>query len=225
MKKKQTILIVDNNMHISFYPQKFLFKRLLNSISNNKIIIKKPYRLNSSDLNVDKIILTGSTSNVREERPWMKKEQQFITEWIERKKPILGICFGAQIIARTVYGPNSIESLPIPTSGSLKMNITKPNIPLFSGIPKTIGVMATHSEGFIIPKENIIGETKEWPNYAFLIKNNIYGLQFHPELMNIFGKLFLKIQKLFYDRHVYQNFDVKTKQKYGKQIFHNFLKL
>lgn len=221
MSRRQQILIVDNNLHISHYPQGYLFKRLFKHLPVSTTIIRAD-DITGSEIKYDKVILTGSTSNVREERSWMKKEKNLITNIRAQKIPLLGICFGAQLIAQHIYGDEAVQSMPIPISGSISCSVEK-NIPLFSEVPSRISVTATHYEGFIIPPQKRIATTKEWPSYGFKIDNKTYGIQFHPELMNPFGKKLIQLQRLIYDRHVYQDFTLPVDKEIGKKILENFI--
>ena len=212
------LLILDNNLHIKGYPQPFMIKKCLPV----KPLVCKPHELNETHLNVDKVILTGSMSYVRQEKPWMKKEQDFIKKWNKNNIPILGICFGAQLLAITLFGNKAVEPMPIPITGSIMFNPKKSK--LFKNLPNKFGVVTTHYDGIKIPKKHITGEIEFWPCYSFEY-NNCYGIQFHPELFGMLGRTLIKIQRLIYDRHVYQEFDVKSDLKIGKKIFKNFLEL
>jgi len=218
------ILIVDNNLHVKGYLQPLIVRSHLGLKAAFRARVRKPLELTNKDLDVDKVILTGSMAYVRQEKPWMKKELEFIDWWMKREIPILGVCFGAQLLAVHIFNKNSVVPMPIPVTGSIEFSYKK-ECPLFIGLPNPLGVVTTHYDGFVVPKKFNVGSSDEWPCYAFHYPSNIYGIQFHPELMGPIGRTIIRIQKLIYDRHVYQDFSVKTYSKYGKKIYMNFLDL
>ena len=65
------ILIIDNNLHIGGYPQGLMVRLHLGFKDIFQSVIRKPTELTIMDYNVDRVILTGSASYVREEKPWM----------------------------------------------------------------------------------------------------------------------------------------------------------
>jgi len=198
------ILIVDNNKHLSGYPQGMMIRFHLPLKYALSSVIRSADELSKKDLNVDRVILTSSTAYVREQRPWMKKEIQFIRLWMEKKIPILSICFGAQLLSSTLFGKESVRALPVPISGSLLMNYQE-TCPLFQGLPNPFGVVSTHYEAFVVPKKFRVASIEDWESYAFVYKKNVFGIQFHPELMGFLGRTFVKIQRSLFDRHIYQD--------------------
>lgn len=216
------ILIVDNNLYIKFYPQSFLVKRCLGAKYFFDTKIRVPEELCEADIDVDRVILTGSTAFIRQEKSWMKKERQFIDKWLNKKVPVLGICFGAQLLARHIFGEQSVTALPFPINGSILVE-HKENCPIFKGIPNPFGAIATHYEGISAPEKNVIAAIAEWPCYGFSYTNNVYGIQFHPELSGGTGKFLVRLQRYLYDRNVYQDFSVKTSIKHGNRIIRNFI--
>ncbi len=218
------ILIIDNNLHIPLYPQSLLIRACLGTeyFWNTKIC--KPTELSDKDISVDRVILTGSTAFIRQNQDWMNKEIDFVEKCMKLNIPVLGICFGAQLLAKHIFGEKSIVALPFPINGSVSVEY-KGNCPLFKGLPNPLGVMSTHYEGFIVPEEYTIAKTLEWPCYGFFHSENVYGIQFHPELSGEIGKLLIRLQRNLYDRNVYLEFSVKTFYKYGKKIINNFILL
>ncbi|MFH1849692.1 MAG: hypothetical protein ABH879_05900 [archaeon] len=212
------MLIVDNNMDISGYPQGLMVCLALGA-AGLSAKIKKPTELTEEDYETDKVILCGSTSYIRENKKWMKNEQLCISEWMQRKTPILGICFGGQLLAQHIFG-DVITAMPVPVSGSVMFRRRK--APLFDGLPERFGVVTSHYEAFSVPDKHIIGEIDEWPSYAFFYPPNIWGLQFHPELMGFAGRGIVRLQRMVYDRHVYQDFSVRTQGGHGKRMLRNF---
>lgn len=218
------VLIVDNNLHIKTYPQTMLIRQYLGIAHGITATTCLPHQLADNHISYDRVILSGSTAYIREEKEWMDHERRFIDRWIQKQVPILGICFGAQLLARHVFGKEAVVALPYPINGSIIVDQIN-NSPLFASLPPSFGAVATHYEGFSVPASCRIAQTAEWHSYGFQMDGHIFGIQFHPELTGWFGKQLVTIQRLLYDRHVYQSFSVKTDPWHGKKIFRNFLTL
>ncbi len=218
------ILLVDNNLHLKVYPQGLMVKSYLSLKNALKSKVKRPLELSREDINVDRVILTGSTAYVRQEDEWMKKEMEFISKWMKKEIPILGVCFGSQVLATYLFGRKSVSSLPVPMSGSIRFKHNG-KCPLFKDLPKEFGVVSSHYENTYVPKKYRVGEAEDIDTYAFWYKPNVFGIQFHPELMGVLGRTLVKLYKFSYDRHIYQDFSVKTSSKIGRKILKNFIEL
>ena len=128
---------------------------------NNKIIEK-----------FDKIILCGTALKDNE---YLNHIEKF--EWLKKiEKPVLGICAGAQVIAK-VFGSEIIEGEEI---GFFKLEINKKDKILENVDMHEIYCL--HTKSLVCPKGfEIIAKTK----YPQIIKkDNIYGVLFHPEVRN-----------------------------------------
>ena len=53
---------------------------------------------------VDAYLITGSKSSVYDDKPWIKQLMQFVRELHARRKKLVGICFGHQLVARALGG-------------------------------------------------------------------------------------------------------------------------
>jgi glutamine amidotransferase len=124
---------------------------------------------------------------------------------IQQRKPILGICLGAQLLtkhseegdvdglgwidAKTIkFDQNMLGSLKIPHMGWSDINIKKSNL-LFNDLPENPRFYHVHSYHFSFSDENEISATSNY-GYEFACafnKENIYGTQFHPEKSHKYG--------------------------------------
>lgn len=54
----------------------------------------------------DLLLIMGGTMSVyqEEEFPWLKPEKEFVRKTIEAEKPVLGSCFGAQMLSDVLGG-------------------------------------------------------------------------------------------------------------------------
>lgn len=131
------------------------------------------------------LVLLGGPMNVYEEDryPFLREEDLFIKEAIQRGKSILGICLGAQLIAKALGA--KVFKAPVKEIGWYDVSLTRIGSidPLFSNFPKTFSVFQWHEDTFEIPHgARLIVTSSSVPSQAFRYGDNTYGLQFHFEV-------------------------------------------
>jgi GMP synthase (glutamine-hydrolysing) len=131
------------------------------------------------------IVLSGRRKNNSEMNMINSK---LVKHSIDGNKPLLGICYGAEILALTLGG--TIKKMTFSRHGLYKVEITKDN-PLCSGI---IDAFESHSymvsklDSSFIPLASSSDCKFEVFQYG---GKNIFGTQFHPE-MSTDGKSLLE---------------------------------
>jgi GMP synthase (glutamine-hydrolysing) len=131
------------------------------------------------------IVLLGGPMNVYEEDryPFLRCEDLFIKEAIQRGKRILGICLGAQLLSKALGG--NITRASFKEIGWFKVSLTEEGLtdPVFSSLPRTFAVFQWHEDTFEIPKGGkLLATAPVVPSQAFRYGENVYGLQFHLEV-------------------------------------------
>ena len=131
------------------------------------------------------IVFFGGPMNVYEEDlyPFLRDEDLFIKEAIQRGKTILGICLGAQLIAKALGA--KVFKAPVKEIGWYDVSLTDEGTkdPLFSSLPKKFSVFQWHEDTFEIPKSaELIVTSPSVPHQAFRYGERVYGLQFHLEV-------------------------------------------
>ena len=165
------LLVIDNG---SIYT-----KNLIDFLINKKISFEKqtPEILDSKLLyNYNSFILSGRRKN---EKIINKINSKIINHAIQNDKKLLGICYGAEILALTLGG--TIRKLTFPQKGNEKINIQRKNL-LFND-----DLQVFESHGFEISKLPhillVIGESKNCKCEIIQYdKKPIFGTQFHPEM-------------------------------------------
>jgi GMP synthase-like glutamine amidotransferase len=131
------------------------------------------------------IVFLGGPMNVYEEDryPFLRDEDLFIKEAIQRGKAILGICLGAQLIAKALGA--KVFKAPVKEIGWYDVFLTKVGStdPLFSCLPKTFPVFQWHGDTFEIPNgAKLIATSSPISHQAFRYGEKVYALQFHLEV-------------------------------------------
>ena len=114
---------------------------------------------------------------------WIAEELHFVKTAMDCGIPILGICFGSQLLAMALGG--SVASGPTFEIGMNSVTLTDEGKadPVFRQFPSTLQVFQWHGEGIVLPQEtkSLMAST-DFPNQAFRAKDRCYGLLFHPEM-------------------------------------------
>jgi GMP synthase (glutamine-hydrolysing) len=124
----------------------------------------------------DKVILSGRRKHSKEIN---SVNSSIIRYCYYRDKPLLGICYGAEIIALTLGG--SIRKMPVHVQGMTEVSLSSTN-PLTEG-KKSILVYESHR--YCIAKLPSNFQSLASSNYCehelFASDGKMYGTQFHPE--------------------------------------------
>lgn len=130
------------------------------------------------------VVLGGPMSaNDDEGHPWFVQERDLITEAVEGGKPVLGICLGAQLMARALGG--RVFRNPEPEIGWYPVTLTGAGrrIPVFGDWPETF--MAGHWHGDTIEPPDvapIVAVSEACLRQGFALDGGrVVGLQFHLE--------------------------------------------
>lgn len=130
------------------------------------------------------IIITGSHAMLTDGDLWISRTLRWIAAAVEKEIPVLGICFGHQMLARAMggdvdYHPRGREI------GTVAVSLTPEGAedPLLADMPKVFPVHATHAQTVTrLPSGALLLATNPFePHHAFRIGRWAWGVQFHPE--------------------------------------------
>lgn len=176
----------------------------------------------------DGAVLSGSRTRVAEDAPWIDLEMEAIRKLHSLKIPTLGICYGEQLIARTLGGKEKVSVAKTPEHGWAEIQVVAES-KILKGLSEKFYTFEYHND-----------EVRELPNGFRLTASNaacgiqaydlenapMWGLQFHPERGLEEGNRGL-------DRRLKENpnFPALNREKseklydvnVGKTIFKNFL--
>ncbi|MEO7317752.1 MAG: type 1 glutamine amidotransferase [Chthoniobacteraceae bacterium] len=134
---------------------------------------------------VDLVVIMGGPMSVHQHRdfPWLVAEKRFIAAAIEARKPVFGICLGAQLLADALGGKvfqNAEKEI-----GWHPVRIID-RAPPFAHFPEMLTPMHWHGDTFTLPAgARRVAESDATANQAFVFGDRIVAVQFHPEIAAI----------------------------------------
>ncbi len=134
---------------------------------------------------IEAIVSLGGPMNVYEENkyPFLQDENEILKKAIKEEIPILGICLGAQLLAKALGA--QVKKAKTKEIGWHKINLTAygQKDSLFEGLSAELDVFQWHEDTFDIPEKAMpLATSSSCQNQAFKWGKNAYGLQFHLEV-------------------------------------------
>ena len=126
------------------------------------------------------LVLSGGPSSV-----YAPDAPHLRPELLELGVPILGICYGMQLLAHYLGG--EVEAAGEREYGPAQVRVTDPDTPLFSGLPQDLQVWMSHGDRIRALPPGFAGLAQsEGSPYAAManVDRGLYGLQFHPEVVH-----------------------------------------
>jgi len=143
----------------------------------------------------DALLVFGGPMNVDEETrfSWLTAEVKAIREAVERGLPYLGVCFGAQLLAKALGA--AVTKAPEPEVGIMPIALTADGQtdPPLVGLPPQLLVFQWHGDTFALPQGAVhLAASPSCRHQAFR-HGRAYGLQFHlevtPDMVNEWGEI------------------------------------
>jgi GMP synthase (glutamine-hydrolysing) len=133
----------------------------------------------------DLILSLGGPMSANQEEiyPFLKQETSFLYQALKLGQPVLGVCLGAQLMARALGA--RVYPGPHKEIGWYWLNQTPAGRadPLFSLLDPYFLVFQWHGETFDLPPETVcLAGNTAYPHQAFRFGPRAYGIQFHLEL-------------------------------------------
>ncbi|MBP7088951.1 MAG: type 1 glutamine amidotransferase [Candidatus Omnitrophica bacterium] len=133
------------------------------------------------------IVFLGGPMNVYEtdRYSFLLEEEKFLKKALAKEIPFLGICLGAQILAKVSNA--KIKKAPLKEIGWYEVKLTgegKDDF-LFNGLGEKLTVFQWHEDTFdLAPQAKLLARGDTCVNQAFRVGKYAWGLQFHPEIKN-----------------------------------------
>ena len=147
------------------------------------------------------VVILGAPESANDNLEYLKAEQLLIKNSVEKNIPVLGICLGSQLIAKT-FGAKVYSGLKKEIGFYHDLKIDSESS-FFSGFKNPFTVFHWHGDTFDLPEGSIqLVSSEHYSNQAFQYKSAV-GLQFHLEVNEEMVNLWLdnteiQLQKIPY---------------------------
>lgn len=129
-------------------------------------------------------VITGAHEMVTDGDTWIHETGEWVVNAARAGLPILGICFGHQLMAQSFGGeagdhPHGMEIGTV----NITMNEKAVDDPLFSQLPITFPAHVIHTQTALqVPVDaSVLASSVHDPHHAVRFADSVWGVQFHPE--------------------------------------------
>ena len=180
----------------------------------------------------DAVMISGSPRDAFADDEWTHALMAKVARLLEKKKPVLGVCYGHQILGRVQGG--KVERCEGGWElGETKIGLTPEGVHshLLAGLPREMNVMQSHRDCVLeVPGKGVLlASSPHTKVQAAQWAERVYGVQFHPEFTGeVIRGVWAERREKWRDQAKF-NLDEKLDQAKecpdGLVIFRNFLKV
>jgi len=178
------ILVIDNNIDSDSWGAANMRKFAAAHPGTTVFVRRAPQGDLPKDISsFDRIVVSGSRTSCLDDAPWISRLEQTMRKAIDLGKPLLGVCYGHQVLARVLGGKENVRKGVTPEFGWAEIEVLAEN-PLFHGISKKFHSFCWHYEELtrVPPGMTLLAKSATCGIQAVQLTGKpIYGIQFHPE--------------------------------------------
>ncbi len=131
----------------------------------------------------DALVVTGGPMSVNDvvRHPWLRAEKEHIAKAVAQGRHVLGLCFGAQLLAQALGA--HVGRSPRPEVGWRTVRLTPyaSSLRYLADFPPEFTVLQWHYDAFELPRHALLLAESETCPQAFALGEQVLGLQFHLE--------------------------------------------
>lgn len=131
-------------------------------------------------------LITGSPASVNDASPWIARLEALVRELHAQRRPLVGICFGHQVVAKALGGRVGLSPGGLRV-GTAPLPLHSPP-PWLQPAPPVLSLYAAHEEQVLglPPGARVLGGDDFCPVGSLALGEHVWTLQYHPEFSPAF---------------------------------------
>ncbi len=175
----------------------------------------------------DAYIITGSRHGVNDGLSWIAALEELVRSLHARRKKVIGICFGHQLIAKALGG----QVIKSPKGWGVGMSLNKitQHKPWMLPSLGDLNLIVSHQDQVVVlpPEAEVLAMSDFCPFYMLQIRDNLFTVQGHPEFSKSYSQALIELRKNKLGKEVAEQ-GLKSLQQHGDDAvfarwFVNFL--
>jgi GMP synthase (glutamine-hydrolysing) len=177
------------------------------------------------------VLVSGSPRSVTAPEAWMDEVAALVRDADQRGRPVLGVCFGHQLIG-WAYGGRVVKNPRGWELGTHEVHLTDAGKqdPLFRGLSHGLHVNETHEDAVdetALPEAvTVLAHNAQTPVQAIAAGDHVRGVQFHPEIAGPVSREYcLRRAPLIGEARAHELARRATDTPDAVKVLHNFITL
>lgn len=176
---------------------------------------------------VDAYLMTGSKSSVYEDEPWIADLIEFVRELHARRKKLVGICFGHQMVAQALGGRT--EKSPKGWGVGLHTHTFNSQPEWHDGEHHDLDILVSHQDQVVDVADGaqVLAGSEFCENAVTQLGDHILTFQGHPEFIPAYASAIMNVRRDTIGESAYENgMDSLSGTHQGDRVarwIHNFL--
>ena len=179
------LLIVDNSIHADLYDPVTHWTRSTDAAS---VVCRPPRGEGAASLDgVTHVLVTGSEASINGDDPWILATCALVRDVAARGLPVLGSCFGHQLVVRALSGREFVRASPTPEFGWVEVTRTAAGDadPIASALPSPFFAFSAHFDEVwpLPPGWDTLARSSRCEHAMVKWRGGpVWGVQHHPEI-------------------------------------------
>lgn len=153
----------------------------------------------------DGYVITGSKKSVYDEESWIKELELYVVELHEIKKPLVGICFGHQMVAQALGGKT--EAAEVGWGVGVHRSQIQAQAAFMQPPLPEVKLLVSHKDQVTALPDHatVLASSDFCPVSMYLVAEHIFCMQGHPEFRHDYSRDLMQMRRELLGEEVYVN--------------------
>ncbi len=188
------VLLLDLSVDPDLYRPTEHWQSLLGDVPWRRVHLSAGETTLPSPASFTHLIVTGSEASILDAQDWYAPAEELVRQAVAAHRPVLGSCFGHQLIVRALLGPEHLRRSRHPELGWFPVETTADAAPV-STAGRRIWMFCCHLDEVcdLPPDWQVLARTPDCAVHAYRLADQpVWGVQAHPEINPTQGAALLR---------------------------------